>query len=68
MNLKPFAVLSFLALTTFGTGCASTGAPRMVNHARLDSRSDMGVLGDAPLTLKKYRTTREADAPAEGVF
>jgi hypothetical protein len=69
MKLGTLAVFSLLVLSTLGTGCAATGAPRSVNHARLDSRSDMGsVLGVGPRTLKGYHTDREADAPAEGVF
>jgi hypothetical protein len=71
MKLGTLAVLSLLTsftLAILGTGCASTGAPRAVNHARLDSRSDMGSVLESPRPLRPYHTSHEAQAPEDSVF
>jgi hypothetical protein len=69
MKLGTLAVLSLLALSTV-TGCAASGPQRsVVNHARLDSRTDMeGIYGPTPHAHQQFPASRQADAPAANVF
>ena len=69
MKLGTLAVLSLLALSTV-TGCATSGAHRsVVNHARLDSRTDMdGIYGPTPHAPQSFPASREGNAPVQTVY
>ena len=63
--LAPLLPALLCVLGTLGTGCAvTTAAPRTMGHALLDSRSDVGAPGEAPIGA----LGGSAGTPREAVF